>query len=154
MSEATGHIPTSASSQPYLHAFETPDDFFEDPNKPEVTVVHERDRFGEVLTPTISDEMALQMAFGDFEEKANQLQGPYHVAGCKLFEEGGVYRIEITKQCGGDGFDNERTSTLIDIELDAYGRPSCTTDGPSLEADFKMRLDRLIERTIANAELI
>jgi len=149
MTEAMGHISESASSQPNLHSFEATDDS----DQPEITLVHARGRFGEVLTPTISDEMVLQMAFGDFEEKANQLQGPYHVAGCKLFEEGGVYRIEITNQCDGDGFDNRGTSTLIDIELDAYGRPSWTTDGPSLESDFKMRLDRLIESTIANAEL-
>lgn len=147
MPEATSHIPAAASSQPYLHSFE-------DPNQSEITLVHEeRGRFGDVITPTITKEMALQMAFGDFEEKANQLQGPYHVAGCKLFEEGGVYRIEINRQCDGDGFDNRGTSTLIDIRLYGNGMPDLTTDGPPLEANFKTRLDRLIKRTIANAEL-
>ena len=146
-------MPVAASSQPYMHPLDTTDEPFNDLNLPEITLVKERSRFGEVLTPTISDEIELQMAFSNFESAANQLPGPYNVSGCKLFEEGRVYRIEISRQCDGDGFDFNATSTLIDIRLDEDGSPHWTTDGPSLESDFKMRLDRLIERTIDDSQL-
>lgn len=141
MLEAQNHGHTTPP--PSLHLVETPDE------SPEDTIVQERDEVSEVLTiDKKPDAMALQVAFGNFENDANQLPDTYQVMGSRLFEKGGaVYKISIV----GTGDHNYGSSTTVDISLAPDGSPHWKFKGNELDLDFQDALVDLIEDNIAEA---
>ncbi len=146
MLETLDHAPITMRSRACPQSFDVADGT-------EITLVQDkRGRVENVLTQDECQNVTtIQMAFNHFASDANKLPGPYDVEGYKLSEEDGVYRIEVTKQCGDDGFDNGGTSTLVDIKLDVDGIPHWEPQGPKLDNDFHRRLDDLISYSIAEA---